>query len=129
MYLCIGSQSWLSLQRAFTPLARSIASTPSEAAVKKITPVTLRPNQGARRHRTRAMKKIFLFLIVFLLSSLKAITAEPYALLSDNNTKLTFYYGTKPADAIEALYIYFGSSSGSNARATQPTTGSSRDPE
>ena len=34
-----------------------------------------------------------------------------------------------PADAIEALYIYFGSSSGGNARATLPMTGSSRDPE
>ncbi|MCR5159269.1 MAG: hypothetical protein K6D37_09130 [Prevotella sp.] len=77
------------------------------------------------------MKKIFLFLSVILLSSLKAMAAEPYALLSgsDDNKTLTFYYGTKPADAIEALYIYFGSSSGGNARATLPMTGSSRDPE
>ena len=42
------------------------------------------------------MKKIFLFLSVILLSSLKAMADEPYALLSDNNTKLTFYYDVKP---------------------------------
>jgi surface protein len=46
------------------------------------------------------MKKIFLFLSVILLSSLKAMAAEPYALLSDNNTKLTFYYGTKPTSGM-----------------------------
>ena len=46
------------------------------------------------------MKKIFLFLSVILLTSLKAMAAEPYALLSDNNTKLTFYYGTKPANGM-----------------------------
>ncbi len=34
---------------------------------------------------------------LILNSSLKVMAAEPYALLSDNNTKLTFYYGTKPA--------------------------------
>ena len=48
------------------------------------------------------MKKIFLFLSVILLSSLKAMAAEPYALLSGsgNNKTLTFYYGTKPADGM-----------------------------
>ena len=34
-----------------------------------------------------------------------------------------------PADSIEALYIYFGASSHNGARAAQPMTGSSRDPE
>ena len=34
-----------------------------------------------------------------------------------------------PADAIEALYIYFGAGSHNGARAAQPMTGSSRDPE
>ena len=34
-----------------------------------------------------------------------------------------------PADAIEALYIYFGAGTGSNARATRPKEATGPEPE
>ena len=68
------------------------------------------------------MKKIFLFLSVILLSSLKAMAAEPYALLSDNNTKLTFYYGTKPANGMSVGPFTIYEDRGWNSAAATITT-------
>ena len=68
------------------------------------------------------MKKLLLFLSVILLSSLKAMAAEPYALLSNNNTKLTFYYGTKPTNGMSVGPFTAASSRGwHNAAATITT--------